>query len=146
KGADLWRPSQLARGEGRTIRGAKIHSSQRIHSSLGMTSISAQRTPEKRAVRWWLFSVALLIAIMVLVGGATRLTESGLSIVEWKPVTGTLPPLTEAQWHDVFEGYRKIPQYRELNAGMTLAEFKTIVWWEWSHGLLGRFIGVAYLL
>jgi heme a synthase len=82
----------------------------------------------------------------VLVGGATRLTESGLSIVEWKPVTGTLPPLTSAQWHEAFEGYRKIPQYRELNAGMTLAEFKTIFWWEWSHRLLGRFIGVAYLL
>src|SRR5204862_1402652 len=77
---------------------------------------------------------------------ATRLTESGLSIVEWKPVTGTLPPLTEAQWHEAFEGYRKIPQYRELNIGMTLAEFKTIFWWEWSHRLLGRFIGLAYLL
>src|ERR1044072_2288706 len=99
-----------------------------------------------RAVRWWLAGIALLIAVMVLVGGATRLTESGLSIVEWKPVTGTLPPLTSAQWHDAFEGYRKIPQYRELNAGMTLAEFKAIFWWEWSHRLLGRFIGVAYLL
>src|SRR5215468_4377123 len=83
---------------------------------------------------------------MVLVGGATRLTESGLSIVEWKPVTGTLPPLTSAQWQEAFEGYKKIPQYRELNAGMTLAEFKAIFWWEWSHRLLGRFIGVAYLL
>ena len=83
---------------------------------------------------------------MVLVGGATRLTESGLSIVEWKPVTGTLPPLTEEQWTQAFEAYKTIPQYRELNAGMTLAEFKTIFWWEWSHRLLGRVIGVAYLL
>ena len=99
-----------------------------------------------RAVRWWLVTIALLIAIMVLVGGATRLTESGLSIVEWKPVTGTLPPLNEAQWTQAFEGYKTIPQYRELNAGMSLAEFKTIFWWEWSHRLLGRFIGVAYLL
>lgn len=90
--------------------------------------------------------MAALIALMVLVGGATRLTESGLSIVEWKPVTGTLPPLTDAQWQEAFEGYKKIPQYRELNAGMTLAEFKTIFWWEWAHRLLGRFIGVAYLL
>ncbi len=98
------------------------------------------------AVRWWLFSVAALIAIMVLVGGATRLTESGLSIVEWKPVTGTLPPLTEAQWTAAFEGYKAIPQYRELNAGMSLAEFKNIFWWEWSHRLLGRVIGMAYLL
>jgi cytochrome c oxidase assembly protein subunit 15 len=99
-----------------------------------------------RAVRAWLIAVAALIALMVLVGGATRLTESGLSIVEWKPVTGTLPPITDAQWQDAFEGYKKIPQYRELNAGMSLADFKTIFWWEWSHRLLGRFIGVAYLL
>ena len=91
-------------------------------------------------------AVAALIALMVLVGGATRLTESGLSIVEWKPVTGTLPPLNEAQWAQAFEGYKTIPQYRELNAGMSLAEFKTIFWWEWSHRLLGRVIGAAYLL
>ena len=91
-------------------------------------------------------TIAALIAVMVLVGGATRLTESGLSIVEWKPVTGTLPPLTDAQWTAAFEGYKTIPQYRELNAGMNLDEFKTIFWWEWSHRLLGRFIGLAYLL
>jgi cytochrome c oxidase assembly protein subunit 15 len=97
-------------------------------------------------VRWWLFSIAALIAIMVLVGGATRLTESGLSIVEWKPVTGTLPPLNQEQWTEAFEAYKTIPQYRELNAGMSLGEFKTIFWWEWSHRLLGRAIGVAYLL
>jgi cytochrome c oxidase assembly protein subunit 15 len=109
-----------------------------------MTDIPAQQIP--RAVRWWLISIAALIAIMVLVGGATRLTESGLSIVEWKPVTGTLPPLSEAQWTQAFEGYKAIPQYRELNAGMTLSEFKTIFWWEWSHRLFGRVIGVAYLL
>jgi heme a synthase len=111
-----------------------------------MTSISAQQTSQTRAVRAWLLAVAGLIAIMVLVGGATRLTESGLSIVEWKPVTGALPPLNEAQWTQAFEGYKAIPQYRELNAGMSLAEFKTIFWWEWSHRLLGRVIGVTYLL
>jgi cytochrome c oxidase assembly protein subunit 15 len=111
-----------------------------------MTSISAQRTPEKRAVRWWLLSIAVLIAIMVLVGGVTRLTESGLSIVEWKPVTGALPPLTEAQWIQAFDAYKTIPQYHALNAGMTLAAFKTIFWWEWSHRLLGRAIGAVYLL
>jgi len=111
-----------------------------------MTGISAQQAPRDRAVRWWLLSIAALIAIMVLVGGATRLTESGLSIVEWKPVTGTLPPLNQAQWTAAFEAYKTIPQYRELNAGMNLAEFKTIFWWEWSHRLLGRAIGVAYLL
>src|SRR2546425_8531522 len=111
-----------------------------------MTASSAQKTPQLAALKWWLIAVAALIAVMVLVGGATRLTESGLSIVEWKPVTGTLPPLNEAQWAQAFEGYKAIPQYRELNAGMSLAEFKTIFWWEWSHRLLGRFIGVAYLL
>jgi heme a synthase len=99
-----------------------------------------------RAVRWWLFLVAALIAIMVLVGGATRLTESGLSITEWKPVTGALPPLNQEQWTQAFEGYKAIPQYRELNAGMSLSEFKSIFWWEWSHRLLGRVIGIAYLL
>jgi cytochrome c oxidase assembly protein subunit 15 len=111
-----------------------------------MTAVPAQSAPQTRAVRWWLISVAALIAIMVLVGGATRLTESGLSIVEWKPVTGTLPPLSQEQWTQAFEAYKTIPQYRELNAGMNLAEFKTIFWWEWSHRLLGRVIGFAYLL
>jgi heme a synthase len=111
-----------------------------------MTDISAPQTSHHRAVRWWLVSIAALIAIMVLVGGATRLTESGLSIVEWKPVTGTLPPLNQEQWKEAFDAYKAIPQYRELNAGMTLGEFKTIFWWEWSHRLLGRVIGVAFLL
>jgi cytochrome c oxidase assembly protein subunit 15 len=109
-----------------------------------MTELASHHSP--RAVRWWLIAIAALIAVMVLVGGATRLTESGLSIVEWKPVTGTLPPLTQEAWRQAFEGYKTIPQYRELNAGMSLDEFKTIFWWEWSHRLLGRVIGVAYLL
>ena len=111
-----------------------------------MTASSAPETPLPPPVKWWLIAVAALIALMVLVGGATRLTESGLSIVEWKPVTGTLPPLNEAQWAQAFEGYKTIPQYRELNAGMSLSEFKTIFWWEWSHRLLGRVIGAVYLL
>jgi heme a synthase len=112
-----------------------------------MTVVPApQAAPQTAAVKWWLLSIAALIAIMVLVGGATRLTESGLSIVEWKPVTGTLPPLGEAQWMQAFEAYKTIPQYRELNAGMSLDQFKTIFWWEWSHRLLGRVIGAAYLL
>src|SRR5216684_2510507 len=111
-----------------------------------MTDISVQQAPQNRAVRWWLVTVVLLIATMALVGGATRLTESGLSIVEWKPVTGMLPPLNQEQWTQAFDAYKTIPQYRELNAGMTLGEFKTIFWWEWSHRLLGRVIGVAFLL
>ena len=108
--------------------------------------ISSQQDSRTRAVQLWLRIIAALIVIMVLVGGATRLTELGLSIVEWKPVAGALPPLTQEQWAQAFDGYKTIPQYRELNAGMTLAEFKTIFWWEWSHRFLGRFIGIAYLL
>ena len=111
-----------------------------------MTTISAKQASTGRAVRVWLVSVAALIALMVLVGGATRLTESGLSIVQWKPVMGVIPPLTHAQWAQAFDGYKQIPQYHALNADMTLSGFKTIFWWEWSHRLLGRFIGVAYLL
>jgi heme a synthase len=111
-----------------------------------MTAISTVQGPSQRAVRVWLFAVAALIALTVLVGGATRLTESGLSIVEWKPVTGTLPPLDHGQWERAFEAYKQIPQYQKLNAGMTLSEFQTIFWWEWSHRLLGRAIGAIYLL
>jgi cytochrome c oxidase assembly protein subunit 15 len=111
-----------------------------------MTGFSLQNDKRLQPVQWWLIAVAALIALMVLVGGATRLTESGLSIVEWKPVTGTLPPLTAEAWNAAFAAYQKIPQYRELNAGMSLDEFKTIFWWEWSHRLLGRVIGMVYLL
>jgi cytochrome c oxidase assembly protein subunit 15 len=99
-----------------------------------------------RALRLWLFAVAGLIFAMVLVGGATRLTESGLSIVEWKPLTGTVPPLGESAWQAEFEKYKTIPQYQQVNRGMTLDEFKLIYWWEWAHRLLGRLIGAAFLL
>jgi len=99
-----------------------------------------------RAIRLWLYAVAALVFALVLVGGATRLTESGLSITEWKPVTGALPPLDQAQWQAEFDRYKSIPQYRELNRGMTLAAFKTIYWWEWTHRLLGRVVGAAFLL
>jgi heme a synthase len=106
----------------------------------------APSAAQRRAIRFWLFAVAGLIFLMVVVGGATRVTESGLSIVEWKPVTGVVPPLTAAQWHSEFEKYKGIPQYRLMNLAMRLDEFKTIYWWEWGHRLLGRFIGVAFLL
>jgi heme a synthase len=101
---------------------------------------------QRRAVRFWLLAVAGLTFLMVVVGGATRVTESGLSIVEWKPVTGVVPPYTAAQWRNEFEKYQEIPQYRLMNHAMSLDEFKTIYWWEWAHRLLGRFIGVAFLL
>ena len=99
-----------------------------------------------RSVRAWLIIVAALVVCTLMVGGATRLTESGLSIVEWKPVTGTIPPLTDAEWSRQFEAYKTIPQYREMNRGMSLHEFKTIFWWEWGHRLLGRLIGAVFLL
>jgi heme a synthase len=109
-----------------------------------MTEASAAR--HVRAIRLWLLAIAALIVAMVLVGGATRLTESGLAIVEWQPVTGTLPPLSAAQWQSEFDKYRATPQYRHLNAGMNLDDFKVIYWWEWAHRLLGRVIGAAFLL
>src|SRR5712672_1984592 len=106
----------------------------------------AVRDPRRRVMRIWLWSLAALIFAMVLVGGATRLTESGLSITEWQPVTGTLPPMSEAAWTAAFDKYKAIPQYQQVNRGMSLAEFKTIFWWEWAHRLLGRLIGAAFLL
>jgi cytochrome c oxidase assembly protein subunit 15 len=101
---------------------------------------------QRRAVRLWLLAVAALMVVTVVVGGATRLTESGLSIVEWKPVTGVLPPLDQASWQAEFDKYKEIPQYRQRNAGMSLDQFKTIYWWEWTHRMLARLVGAAFLL
>ena len=100
----------------------------------------------RRQIALWLFGVSALIFLMVIVGGLTRLTESGLSITEWKPVMGALPPLGDAAWADAFARYQQIPQYELVNKGMSLGEFKTIFWWEWSHRFLGRFIGFAFLV
>jgi cytochrome c oxidase assembly protein subunit 15 len=106
-------------------------------------ALSSRRS---RALRIWLGTLAALIALMIMVGGATRLTESGLSITEWKPVLGAIPPLSDADWTQAFEAYKQIPQYTELNRGMSLDEFKTIYWWEWTHRFLGRLIGVAFFV
>jgi len=122
----------------------ELHAAQREPDL--MHSIVPRLDSRQRAIRMWLIVVAALIFAMVLVGGATRLTESGLSIVEWQPVTGALPPLSEAAWEAEFAKYKAIPQYRQINRGMSLADFKTIYWWEWGHRLLGRLIGVAFLL
>ena len=100
----------------------------------------------RRSLRFWLGALAALIVAMILVGGATRLTESGLSITEWKPIMGAIPPLSEADWTQAFEAYKQIPQYAELNRGMSLDQFKTIYWWEWTHRFLGRLIGVAFIV
>ncbi|MBB6123506.1 COX15/CtaA family protein [Sphingobium subterraneum] len=108
----------------------------------GGSPLSSSSRP--RAIALWLLSVAALIFVMVVVGGITRLTESGLSITEWKPVTGALPPLNDAQWQEAFAKYRQIPEYREINRGMSLSDFQFIFFWEWSHRLLGRLIGVVF--
>ncbi len=97
-------------------------------------------------VRLWLLAVAFLVFAMVIVGGATRLTDSGLSITEWRPLVGIVPPLSQADWLAVFDKYQLIPEYSVVNRGMTLEEFKFIFWWEWAHRLLGRIIGAAFLV
>lgn len=99
-----------------------------------------------RAIANWLFVVAGLIVLMVVIGGITRLTESGLSITQWKPISGVIPPLNDAQWQAEFANYQKIPEYQQLNQGMTLAGFKAIFFWEYLHRLLGRLIGLAFAL
>lgn len=105
----------------------------------------AASTIKHPGIRRWLWIVAALVFAMIVVGGATRLTGSGLSITEWRPVTGAIPPLSEAAWGLEFEKYRASPQYQLLNTGMELSEFKFIYWWEWGHRQLGRFIGLVYL-
>ena len=106
--------------------------------------VGAPERDRLRPVRIWLYCIALLVLIMVAVGGITRLTGSGLSIVEWKPISGTLPPLSEAEWLADFEAYKQIPQYQLVNKGMSLEEFKFIFFWEWFHRFLGRVIGLAF--
>jgi heme a synthase len=106
-------------------------------------------TPSQAAapqVRRWLYFIAFLVFCMVIVGGATRLTDSGLSITEWRPLLGAIPPLNEADWLAAFEKYKLIPEYKIQNNGMSLGHFKFIYWWEWAHRFLGRFIGVAFAL
>ena len=113
------------------------------------SSVHAENpTASPLALARWLWVVAAVVLLIVAVGGVTRLTESGLSITEWKPVTGAIPPLTEAQWRAEFARYQQIPQYTEVNgpAGMTLADYKFIYFWEWVHRLLARLVGFAFAL
>ena len=108
--------------------------------------LTAKQLAARPLIQTWLFSLCSLIFAIVLVGGATRLTGSGLSITEWKPIMGAIPPLNAADWAEAFEKYKAIPQYQKINYGMSLDEFKSIFWWEWAHRFLGRFIGIAFLL
>ena len=109
--------------------------------------IDRAKAPGARgAIRVWLMMLFALVVIMIAVGGLTRLTDSGLSITEWKPVTGALPPMSAEVWDQEFEKYKQIPEYAEQNAGMSLTEFKVIYWWEWGHRQLGRVIGLVWAL
>ena len=112
----------------------------------GASNDAAMPARHVRALRLWLGALALLIVAMILIGGATRLTDSGLSITEWQPILGAIPPLSEANWQEAFAAYQKIPEYTELKHGMSLDEFKTIYWWEWAHRFLGRLIGAAFFV
>ncbi len=139
-------------GQGRRIEFPWAGSYQTPMSTTLASSLAAPRRdttmPARhvRALRIWLACVALLVVVMILVGGATRLTDSGLSITEWQPIMGAVPPLSDADWDKAFAAYQKIPEYTELKRGMSLDEFKTIFWWEWAHRFLGRLIGVVFFV
>jgi heme a synthase len=121
---------------------AEVGEAQRAVPQGGM--IAARATGARGAIRVWLMVLFLLVAVMIAVGGMTRLTDSGLSITEWRPVTGAIPPLSAADWQREFDLYRQIPEYQLQNRGMTLAEFQYIYWWEWGHRQLGRLIGLVW--
>ncbi|MCK0121426.1 COX15/CtaA family protein [Loktanella sp. F6476L] len=108
--------------------------------------IDAKGQGARKGIRAWLYVLFALVAVMIAVGGLTRLTDSGLSITEWNPVSGALPPMNAADWQVEFDKYRQIPEYQEQNKGMSLTEFQFIYWWEWGHRQLGRFIGVVWAL
>lgn len=108
--------------------------------------LSYEDVKRLQPIRIWLWFVAALVFLMVIVGGATRLTGSGLSITEWQPIHGMIPPLSMEQWEAELEKYRQIPQYQIINRGMSMAEFQFIYWWEWGHRFLGRIIGIAFFI
>ena len=111
-----------------------------------MTTLFSTQPPYgyDRALVWWLFGMAGLVAIMVVIGGVTRLTGSGLSMVEWRPIMGILPPLTEVEWMRVFKLYQGSPEFQQVNIDMNLAEFKVIFFWEYVHRVWGRLLGLAF--
>lgn len=119
-----------------------------MDSTFAQTAAQATHSQRPLAIANWLLAVAALVFLMVVVGGITRLTESGLSITEWNPIRGAIPPLTQEQWQQAFDLYKATPEYREINgpAGMDLAQYKFIFFWEWIHRLLGRLIGLAFAL
>jgi len=104
------------------------------------------KTKQKRIITTWLYAGLLLIAFMVIIGGITRLTHSGLSMVEWKLIGGAIPPLNDIQWQETFSNYQQFPEYQKINKGMSLSEFKSIFFWEYLHRLLGRLIGIVFII
>lgn len=108
--------------------------------------IDAGKKGARGAIRAWLMGLFALVVVMIVVGGLTRLTDSGLSITEWKPITGAIPPMDQATWDSEFAKYKEIPEYKLQNSGMTLSEFKVIYWWEWGHRQLGRVIGLVWAI
>ena len=120
----------------------EVGTTQKQVATKGM--IDAKGGGARGAIRAWLIVIFALVALMIAIGGLTRLTDSGLSITEWKPVTGALPPMSAAAWDVEFEKYKQIPEYQLQNKGMSLSEFKTIFWWEWGHRQLGRVIGLVW--
>jgi cytochrome c oxidase assembly protein subunit 15 len=114
--------------------------------SVFTAAATERQIASRRAIAIWLFLVCALLVAMIVLGGLTRLTGSGLSITTWKPIHGALPPLSQSDWQQEFDAYKAIPQYQRINKGMTLEEFKGIFWWEWAHRNLGRLIGFAFLV
>lgn len=106
--------------------------------------MSAAAARKDAGVGWWLVAICVLVFAMIMVGGATRLTDSGLSITEWKPISGAIPPLSEADWQRLFDLYKETTEYQQQNSGMSLADFETLYWWEWGHRFLGRVIGLVF--
>src|SRR3546814_334902 len=125
---------------------SRIMASQAPFTAPATASAPAASRARPGALPSWLFAVAALVFLMVVIGGITRLTESGLSMVRWEPVSGAIPPLDAEAWQAEFDAYRQSPQYIEINRGMSLAEFKEIYFWEYVHRLLGRVIGLAFAL
>lgn len=117
-----------------------------IVGTAGIAATETRPLATDRAVGRWLLALSGMVLVQVMLGAVTRLTDSGLSIMEWRPIMGAIPPLSDAEWHRVFDIYRQIAEYQIVNAGMSLEEFKTIFWWEYLHRLWGRLIGVAFLL
>ena len=123
----------------------QIEASSPVQQAAGIID-RGRGTANRSLLRVWLILLFLLVVSMITVGGLTRLTDSGLSITEWRPISGALPPLSEQDWSEEFEKYKQIPEYQLQNKGMSLQSFKVIYWWEWGHRQLGRVVGLVWAI